>query len=223
MAPWPDRVDSYHAHPTPIQQRPSQSQKIQNNQHRVPRRPHAGSTSSSSQFAGAIRMNEPPVLDNYQTQAESSSSDEDLLHPRSQPQRPRHSRSMSHPFPSLFSSKKKKSGPMAGDVSEEEGDDARRAGSKYQRPATRGHKNGNSTGTRDYATGNCMTCGSLVRWPRDLSVFKCTICLTVNDLQPLNRDPRRDPSRTLMSSSPDDRSWPNGMDSSAPCLAVRLR
>lgn len=29
-----------------------------------------------------------------------------------------------------------------------------------------------------------MTCDSTVRWPRDLKVFRCTICLTVNDLEP---------------------------------------
>ncbi|KAH0544830.1 hypothetical protein FGG08_001059 [Glutinoglossum americanum] len=36
----------------------------------------------------------------------------------------------------------------------------------------------------DLVAGNCMTCDSLVRWPRELNVFRCTICLTINDLKP---------------------------------------
>lgn len=55
-------------------------------------------------------------------------------------------------------------------------------------PASRGHRNGSSAGSRDFATGRCMTCASLVRWPRELQMFRCTICLTVNDLQPRSRE-----------------------------------
>lgn len=36
-----------------------------------------------------------------------------------------------------------------------------------------------------------MTCGSLVRWPRELQVFRCVICATINDLQPLAVDGRK--------------------------------
>lgn len=32
-------------------------------------------------------------------------------------------------------------------------------------------------------TGKCATCGSLVRWPRHLYVFRCTACLMVNHLK----------------------------------------
>jgi hypothetical protein len=35
-------------------------------------------------------------------------------------------------------------------------------------------------------TGRCMTCASMVRWPKDLSVFRCTVCLTINDLAPIS-------------------------------------
>lgn len=31
--------------------------------------------------------------------------------------------------------------------------------------------------------GKCATCGSLVRWPRHLHVFRCTVCLMVNHLK----------------------------------------
>ncbi len=45
-------------------------------------------------------------------------------------------------------------------------------------------KHAETNTAKDFATGSCMTCGSLVRWPRELRVFKCTICLTINDLGP---------------------------------------
>ena len=33
-------------------------------------------------------------------------------------------------------------------------------------------------------TGRCITCDSLVRWPKHLNVFRCTVCLMINDLKP---------------------------------------
>ena len=39
-------------------------------------------------------------------------------------------------------------------------------------------------GEKDLVTGKCLTCDSLVRWPRQLDVFRCTVCLMVNDLKP---------------------------------------
>ncbi|GJC82638.1 hypothetical protein ColLi_05476 [Colletotrichum liriopes] len=52
------------------------------------------------------RLPDYAILDSPHLQADSSSSESDF-HPR-RPRRPTHSRSMSHPFPSLFSSKKKR-------------------------------------------------------------------------------------------------------------------
>ncbi|KAK3387640.1 hypothetical protein B0H63DRAFT_392960 [Podospora didyma] len=189
--PWPDRIDSHR----PIDPSPAQSQSPSQNQNQSQtsaaniRPPHT--RSASSRFKTASRVTELEVLDSLRIDVESSSSDEDL-HP-SRPRKPHHGRSMSHPFPSLFSSKKKKSGLMAVDDSGEESADEAgpipQVHGKSSQP--RGHRNGSSTGSRDYSTGNCMTCGSLVRWPRELQVFKCTICLTINDLQPAVRDSRR--------------------------------
>ncbi|KAF8454519.1 hypothetical protein BGX38DRAFT_1267804 [Terfezia claveryi] len=34
-------------------------------------------------------------------------------------------------------------------------------------------------------TGQCMCCDSTVRWPKNLFVFRCMICRTINDLKPL--------------------------------------
>ncbi|KAJ4024069.1 putative E3 ubiquitin-protein ligase [Fusarium irregulare] len=124
-----------------------------------------------------------------------SSSDESDLHPSrpssSKAQRPPHTRSMSQPFPSLFSSKKKRQNSVGApppDLGFAD-DDAvmpRQAPKTHVRNPS---QNGNGpAGSKDFATGNCMTCGSLVRWPRELKVFKCTICTTVNDLEPLSAD-----------------------------------
>ncbi|EED16780.1 ubiquitin-protein ligase (Hul4), putative [Talaromyces stipitatus ATCC 10500] len=44
----------------------------------------------------------------------------------------------------------------------------------------------------DMATGKCMTCNSTCRWPRHVQVFRCTICLTVNDLEPRPATKTRD-------------------------------
>ncbi|KAL4869137.1 hypothetical protein BDV12DRAFT_86884 [Aspergillus spectabilis] len=41
----------------------------------------------------------------------------------------------------------------------------------------------------ELTTGKCMTCNNTVRWPRNLNVFRCTECLTVNDLE-LYQEPR---------------------------------
>ncbi|KAI1411721.1 hypothetical protein F5Y13DRAFT_53984 [Hypoxylon sp. FL1857] len=114
-----------------------------------------------------------------------SSSDDDI--PISKPKRPaQHSRSMSHPFPSLFSSKKRKNarpGDQSGndDFSEDMSPPKPKTHpSPYQNAAPRRIPRGPA----DFATGNCMTCASLVRWPKELQVFRCTICLTINDLKP---------------------------------------
>ena len=118
-----------------------------------------------------------------------SSSDDDELDSVSAPQRPSsHSRSMSHPFPSLFSKKKKSTDHSRYEDSTSLDDDQKplpqptpRAPQMPTRKVTRG--------PADYATGNCMTCSSLVRWPKELYTFRCTICLTINDLKPLPPDP----------------------------------
>lgn len=34
-----------------------------------------------------------------------------------------------------------------------------------------------------------MTCDSTVRWPQDLKTFRCTTCLTINDLEPVETQP----------------------------------
>jgi len=36
-----------------------------------------------------------------------------------------------------------------------------------------------------------MTCDSMVRWPKELKVFRCAVCLTINDLKPVVLEARR--------------------------------
>lgn len=160
--------------------------------------PHRhGSKPSIDAVSHVGRLGDLDVLDTSQVCADSSSSDSDI-YPRplvqaststshgdaARPPLPQHSRSLSHPFPSLFSGKKKKQDIIGGrgledsDSTEDDGSMTSMKGKSRQRS----DRNGTGGQIRDFATGNCMTCSSLVRWPRDLKVFKCTICLTINDL-----------------------------------------
>lgn len=106
-----------------------------------------------------------------------------------------HGRSMSHPFPSLFSSKKKMApkNPSPDDFDSDSDSDAEMLGlgpgSKQKRPAQPAGPfkvNGRPTTDKDFASGNCMTCGAMSRWPKGLKVFKCTLCMTINDLVDIN-------------------------------------
>jgi E3 ubiquitin-protein ligase HECTD2 len=98
-----------------------------------------------------------------------------------------HGRSMSHPFPSLFYGKKKGSGAATGEV----------GGDPIEDDNTSPEKNNGGTKypkvpDKDLTTGKCMTCNSSVKWPKNLHVFKCTVCLTVNDLVPFTTASKAD-------------------------------
>lgn len=106
----------------------------------------------------------------------------------SSPSRPSHGRSYSHPFPSIFGSGKK-----AEKITDlEYNDDALETLAESPIVSTglasKDHMAANGTslqnGEKDLVTGKCITCDSLVRWPRHLDVFRCTVCLMVNDLKP---------------------------------------
>lgn len=147
-----------------------------------------GSTPSAPAPAGRTRPN--PQLGgidvfassrHQQVQSESSSDDE-VDFPRSmasKPQQPGHARSVSHPFPTLFHPKKSRIQQTPDDTTD---DDFPRAGQSTSRSGMASKKP--SRGPADFTNGNCMTCGGKVRWPKDLSTFRCTICATINDLKP---------------------------------------
>ncbi|KAF4635728.1 hypothetical protein G7Y89_g2375 [Cudoniella acicularis] len=103
---------------------------------------------------------------------------------------PSHGRSMSHPFPSLFLGKKKRHEDGAAGMEFESTDDDSAS------PPQRLQKAGSASKPtkvleKDLTTGKCMTCDSMVRWPKDLKVFRCTVCLTINDLKPIALEARR--------------------------------
>lgn len=102
--------------------------------------------------------------------------------------RPSHGRSYSHTLPSIFGSGKK-----AEKITDpEHHDDALEPLTESPFVSTglpsKDHMAANGTslqnGEKDLVTGKCTTCDSLVRWPRHLDVFRCTVCLMVNDLKP---------------------------------------
>ncbi|KAI1427910.1 hypothetical protein F5Y12DRAFT_711543 [Xylaria sp. FL1777] len=131
-----------------------------------------------------------PALHSLQhLQGDSSSSEDDVVpKPKSLS---KHSRSMSHPFPSLFSSRKKKNAAADNDLGYDDDagghDYSTRAYSSSSQAANAGKV---APGPAELATGNCMTCGGLVRWPKELHVFRCTKCLTINDLKSSTPGPR---------------------------------
>lgn len=101
-----------------------------------------------------------------------------------------HARSISHPFPSFFGGSRKGDKRLAGkqdingldstdDEAGQTGDDQRRGSPQNPIP-----RSSFVPAEKDLITGKCMACDSMVRWPRELKVFRCTICLTINDLEP---------------------------------------
>lgn len=102
----------------------------------------------------------------------------------------KHGRSVSHPFPSFFNPGKKigSRGHARDAFGLDSTDDESivtpngalpSASTKFAQGKAR-----QGGAEKDLITGKCMTCDSLVRWPKELNVFRCTICLTINDLKP---------------------------------------
>ncbi|KAI9770729.1 MAG: putative E3 ubiquitin-protein ligase [Geoglossum simile] len=115
--------------------------------------------------------------------------DDPILQPSSR-QRTQHSRSISHPFPSFFSQGKRvgrrsRSDEAFGTDSTDDENAVVPGGNFSSVTAKPDQSKARLVGPeKDLITGRCMTCDSLVRWPKELNVFRCTICLTINDLKP---------------------------------------
>lgn len=92
---------------------------------------------------------------------------------------------MSHPFPSLFGKRdkdgKKKQNAGGFESTDDESIPSSLAHHTAHNPTAKPAKVPDS----DLKIGPCMTCDSTVRWPKDLNVFRCTVCLTINDLKPI--------------------------------------
>ncbi len=96
------------------------------------------------------------------------------------PGQTRHNRSMSHPFHPMPNAA---DGPSSSYLGQANLPDERRDGRTMVRQMDSGSRKVGGGSGRNFATGNCMTCGGLVRWPSNLAAFKCTTCATVNDLE----------------------------------------
>ena len=103
--------------------------------------------------------------------------------------RPRHERAHSHPFPSIFGSGKRTDREVEIDDQDEIIDDLYNPPILSPGLASKDYMASTSgvyahSAEKDLMTGNCSTCDSTVRWPRHLGVFRCTVCLMINDLKP---------------------------------------
>jgi E3 ubiquitin-protein ligase HECTD2 len=191
MAPWPSRLNDplplppSREPPLPPLPRP-EPEDVRNQLSRPPaRRP----------VPGSWRPSDPNVVEASQVPSDliPTLPAENRAAPNPRPSS--HGRSMSHPFPSLFSSKRKVApkNPSPDDFDSDSDSDAEMLGlgpgSKQKRPAQPAGPskvNGRPLMDKDFASGNCMTCGAMSRWPRGLKVFKCTLCMTINDLIDIN-------------------------------------
>ncbi|KAI9049883.1 hypothetical protein LZ554_006031 [Drepanopeziza brunnea f. sp. 'monogermtubi'] len=156
--------------------------------------PNSANAPSLSPARPRPRISEADILDNaYGIPILSPPSHTSYGAPRPTPS-PSHGRSMSHPFPSLFSSRRKRPGESAAvaefESAEEEPDPPIGARNTNQN-STPTPKQRQKVPDKDLMTGNCMTCDSLVRWPKELKVFRCTVCLTINDIKPVILEARR--------------------------------
>ena len=106
----------------------------------------------------------------------------------SSPSRPSHGRSYSQPFPSILSNGKRAEKNHGSHFK----DNVLKTSTESQLITTeltiKDSMAANETplqnGEKELVTGKCITCDSRVRWPRHLSVFRCTVCLMINDLNP---------------------------------------
>ena len=106
----------------------------------------------------------------------------------SSPSRPSHGRSNSHPFPAIFGSGRKAEKMTEPVVIHEASETLAEHTFTSTRLASKDQVTANPTATqneeKEFITGKCATCDSLVRWPRHLDIFRCSVCLMVNDLKP---------------------------------------
>lgn len=97
--------------------------------------------------------------------------------------RPRHGRSYSNPFTSLFGSGKKAENMDDDEIQNNAVDTVNGVVGLPPRPQSKEHMSG-VIGGSPQATGKCSTCDSTMKWPQHLDSFRCQVCLMINDLKP---------------------------------------
>lgn len=111
----------------------------------------------------------------------------------SSPNRPViHGRSLSHPFTTRLNDDRGTNRRVKGrdefDGIKNIGDNTSGFSSGFSRDHMFAGQNGSlQHGETELVTGKCATCGSLVRWPKNVDVFRCSVCLMVNDLSPASK------------------------------------
>ncbi|KAI4256761.1 MAG: hypothetical protein LQ352_001944 [Teloschistes flavicans] len=100
----------------------------------------------------------------------------------------RHSRSFSHPLDTALGHGKK-ANASSRDEPNVFAKDVQDRSTPFSMPGSRVYESSNVSdgrlrpGAKEMEIGHCATCGSTVKWPRNLSVFRCTVCLMVNDVR----------------------------------------
>lgn len=194
--PWPARPDAIPRPPLrdpPLPPAPSSHQQQQRPSLDAVQRNNGPRPIVRKPVPTPSRLNDANLVDAAQTSSEIIPTLPAPQRPVPPPRPPSHNRSMSHPFPSMFSTKKKPPSKNAAqdDFDSDSDSDAEMLGlgpgsARPKVPAqVAGPSHAKPLGEKDYASGNCMACGALSRWPKGLKVFKCTLCVTINDLADL--------------------------------------
>lgn len=167
MAPWS------RSHPLNLQNNPSSNSVSPN-------------TATSARTRLPSRVTEADILENAYGIPTLTPSDATSSNPT---RIASHGRSLSHPIVSLFNGKKKRNGDYGNGFESTDDDIVSPVQVRQisQNPAAKPVK----IPDKDFLTGKCMTCDSTVRWPKNLNVFRCTVCMTINDLKPIMLEARR--------------------------------
>ena len=140
-----------------------------------------GSLLRSVRHEEGVALHNVPVLDSETSQD---------LNPVHRPSG--HGRSLSHPFISVsgsasemkrefYNSNKRQGEHTAARHARDIPPAAHVSGPAWPVANDRRRSNGGLEGI----VGRCTTCGTKLRWPPNILVFRCTVCLMINDIQPV--------------------------------------
>ena len=109
----------------------------------------------------------------------------DSIAPSPPKQKPRHGRSHSNPFTSIFGNGKKTERVVD---AEREDDPADRRAISSHGLLNKDHMVGLNGTPRDkeLMVGKCGTCDAAMKWPKQVDSYRCQICLMINDLKSSN-------------------------------------